>query len=995
MVKREPHKDSKSQPARSASTTAAAGPLLSQLQSQLSSQQQNLTDTSWSCLNNGGMSGIFPMFDPDSYASYFQNFPMGDSEMMGGDDGGGDDPLSFLIDYMDDTALPLPVAPTSVEALAGITRASNNIPSYPNLSNHRQNDMFLGFDDTSSHSTLHDFSDSFLQPSNLPYSMMGDMIPINGSIGYHSSACTPSINTPTNNTLVAGGNSASFVPTSSFPALTLQKPQPFQHPSSSSLTSVSPKPKGNFLPPPAMLYNPGIATSSNTTSLNDCGQQVQQHSSRVGGVSGGKPAPLMNEQSYPVPTSSTPAASVFYNSILDAQLLQRNTPSSTTSTSTTNTSNSKAWNQLPSMISSTSQKSSPESSISSVSKPVVDVAPGGGEGRIAGNLVPNTVSTLTSSVKNSGSSIMKGDIDKTLSSNRVLPGIPLGLKTAPLPTNTNISPTFPHPQQQGILPMLVSSSDTDGDVPSGINKKEKNHQLSRELKTTAIVATASAPKRGRGAKSKVKIEKPPTIPFTSSKVKTESVLESNPSLYGMMVPPSSSGGATSTSATTSTTSSEDTKMNLDHPGQSFLLQLQEDMEVETAEDDKTQSNRERNREHARNTRLRKKAYVENLKQTLDDLCKERDALVLERTEAAKSLIETNQSQIQVILTFFALRAQCEKRRSVLASIMDENISCIFPITPYRSFPSSEVQVAKCQRTIMGIDGMIADAASLNVLLNSFVDRSRFPEGEVKYHYDVIVEEAVAAGNQMMVRWKLSTTNLESLGAQNEVRKYGMLCARFSSSHKIVAIEIMFDVMAFMLQLKQCSRNQEFTIVPNTLQTCQGFHSIPMVITIAERPYTIIQVNRTWESLTGWMAEEVVGKASCKILHGPQTDMKALDDLMTEIRFKRPARSVLVNYTKGMTLMFRNFLNVYPLSTDSKITHYVGLTTHFERMQHVGKRVNTECEIPLVGPFSLNGCVSVPLSSLSSSDGPISSVVSTCTDSGEKKKQSETQTLDNI
>ena len=28
-------------------------------------------------------------------------------------------------------------------------------------------------------------------------------------------------------------------------------------------------------------------------------------------------------------------------------------------------------------------------------------------------------------------------------------------------------------------------------------------------------------------------------------------------------------------------------------------------------------------------------------------------------------------------------------------------------------------------------------------------------------------------------------------------------------------------------------------------------------------------------------------------------------------------------------MFRNFINLYPLSTDSEITHYVGLTIHIE------------------------------------------------------------------
>lgn len=48
--------------------------------------------------------------------------------------------------------------------------------------------------------------------------------------------------------------------------------------------------------------------------------------------------------------------------------------------------------------------------------------------------------------------------------------------------------------------------------------------------------------------------------------------------------------------------------------------------------------------------------------------------------------------------------------------------------------------------------------------------------------------------------------------------------------------------------------------------------------------------------------------------------------MNSVRYKRPASGLLVNYTKSGE-SFRNHLTLYPLSTDSKITHYVALTTH--------------------------------------------------------------------
>ncbi|KAI2513707.1 hypothetical protein MHU86_847 [Fragilaria crotonensis] len=350
--------------------------------------------------------------------------------------------------------------------------------------------------------------------------------------------------------------------------------------------------------------------------------------------------------------------------------------------------------------------------------------------------------------------------------------------------------------------------------------------------------------------------------------------------------------------------------------------------------EKAKANRDRNREHARNTRLRKKAYLEQLKMTVDELCLERDTLVSERAGASHLLVEMHNTRTEVLMSFFALRSVFEKQRELWASILDEScFACVMPVTPYRSFPASEVQVSKCQRTVLGIDGMMADTASLHVLLNSLVDRSRYPTAEIQFRYTLVTEDAVVAGNQMMARWVMSTINATQLGARMEVMKQGMLCCKFNSAHKIIGLELMFDVMAFMLQLKQATGSHEFAVVPNTVQTCQRAFKLPMVMTLAEPPYTIVQVNKLWEEMTGYKAEDVVGKASCRILQGQETSRKSVDDLMSEVRFKRPTAAVLVNYT-SQGKMFRNYMNAYPLSTDSKITHFVALTEHSEAVDSV-------------------------------------------------------------
>lgn len=344
-------------------------------------------------------------------------------------------------------------------------------------------------------------------------------------------------------------------------------------------------------------------------------------------------------------------------------------------------------------------------------------------------------------------------------------------------------------------------------------------------------------------------------------------------------------------------------------------------------EERQKANRDRNREHARNTRLRKKAYLETLKSTVNDLCQERDTLVTERAGAATILVEMNNTRTEVLMSFFALRSANEKRRPLWASILDEScFACVLPVTPYRSFPASEVQVSKCQRTILGIDGMMSDTASLHVLLNTLVDRSRFPTSAIQFRYTLVTEEAVVAGNQMMARWVMQTLNATQCGARMEVSKQGMLCCKFNSAHKIVGLELMFDVMALMLQLKQAAGSDTFSVIPNTVQTCQRSFDSPMVMIIADEPYTIVQVNKLWEDMSGYKADEVVGRTSCRVLEGGQTDANAVEVFMDELRFKRPTSAMILHYQKSHN-RFKNFFTAYPLSTDSRITHYLIFTSH--------------------------------------------------------------------
>merc|ERR1711983_235187 len=226
----------------------------------------------------------------------------------------------------------------------------------------------------------------------------------------------------------------------------------------------------------------------------------------------------------------------------------------------------------------------------------------------------------------------------------------------------------------------------------------------------------------------------------------------------------------------------------------------------------------------------------------------------------------------------------------------------------------------------------------------------------------------------MARWEMVTLNATKLGAKAEVRKEGMLYCKFNSFQKIISLEIMFDVMAFMLQLKRSSGKETFSVIPNTVQTCQfyfdpkstldvnstptsdnvssSYHSQqaqPMVMSLADRPYTIVQVNAAWQNLTGYKAEDVVGKESCRILQRKQAnlDSKEITDFVESIRYKRAASVKLLNYTKDGRA-FHNFLSIFPLSTDSKITHYFGLTSFVQFLDDVkASTEETNKEVKLI------------------------------------------------
>lgn len=86
---------------------------------------------------------------------------------------------------------------------------------------------------------------------------------------------------------------------------------------------------------------------------------------------------------------------------------------------------------------------------------------------------------------------------------------------------------------------------------------------------------------------------------------------------------------------------------------------------------------------------------------------------------------------------------------------------------------------------------------------------------------------------------------------------------------------------------------------------------------------LIYVNQGFERLTGYSAQEVLGR-NCRFLQGPQTDPQAAEEIRRAVREQRPCKVEILNYRKdGST--FWNRLSITPVRDASgRVTHHIGI-----------------------------------------------------------------------
>ena len=270
--------------------------------------------------------------------------------------------------------------------------------------------------------------------------------------------------------------------------------------------------------------------------------------------------------------------------------------------------------------------------------------------------------------------------------------------------------------------------------------------------------------------------------------------------------------------------------------------------------------------------------------------------------------------LQLALFYRASNNNC---RADWATALDESFTCVLPITPYRSFPSTEV--VSGQRVIAGIDAMMTDVASLGLLVET-IGRYRLSERRVQVQHYAGPEDIIMHGGVLSCRWMLRTVNAVACGALCECHCQGMLRARFSPAHKLSHLELAFDVMGFMQQLQRASGLDAFRVIPNTVSMAQAPSEEARCITMAETPHLIVYVSPAWCRVCGYTAEEVRGR-NARMLQGAMTDQDAVSGFMLKVGRRQCCSMEVCNYTKG-GVPFTNYMTAYPLTTDGRVTHFM-------------------------------------------------------------------------
>ncbi len=229
-------------------------------------------------------------------------------------------------------------------------------------------------------------------------------------------------------------------------------------------------------------------------------------------------------------------------------------------------------------------------------------------------------------------------------------------------------------------------------------------------------------------------------------------------------------------------------------------------------EERAQRTRDRNREHAKSARRRKKMYQALLQGQMSQTDAANASRQLDATPVDD---KTNHSEFDreaalkkaVVLRFLAQRVSGVEERARWKDVAADSVVLTLPFEPFRgASPSSRTNDGTCD-VLVGMEAIMEDARQLATFLaaaaHAHAHTLRSRSGGVAltgptFEYAIDVQDMLLSGDKLMSPWRLVS---HGLGDEGEVSVHGLLKCVFNSRTKIVAMELAYDGAALPLQLK--------------------------------------------------------------------------------------------------------------------------------------------------------------------------------------------------
>ena len=227
-------------------------------------------------------------------------------------------------------------------------------------------------------------------------------------------------------------------------------------------------------------------------------------------------------------------------------------------------------------------------------------------------------------------------------------------------------------------------------------------------------------------------------------------------------------------------------------------------------DERARQNRDRNREHARNTRLRKKAYVEELKATLSALVSQRDAAELEKRHSSQRELEQREVRFRVLEEFLKLRGRNEVNDARWAAILEEKFTLTMPVVNFREMVHSNDSthrnaIALHEQVLTGVTEVMNDSSLCSTFLQSLGKQGNSELITFAYNCDrhfFFMDNCTA-----MLDWTATTHGASEQGIELIVK--GHVRAKFCpASNKLISVVMSYDTGAILSQVNLINKVKE-------------------------------------------------------------------------------------------------------------------------------------------------------------------------------------------